>query len=151
MDAVIDFLERWFGVRITRVLRWLLFLPVSIVYGVVFLVIVGAAATSASKYFGGGDDLLLGALVMGIISVICAGYGTIQIAIAIAPGLRRAVVVITWFACLVVAVALVWWARRTSDTSFLISAWATAILYALSSSVAAIVFVFGGERQDGFN
>jgi hypothetical protein len=121
METVIDFVERWLGVAITRFLRWLFFLPLSIIYGLVLLIVVGAAANSAGRYFG-ADDVLLGALVMGIIAAVCAGYGTVQIAVAIAPGFSRAVAAITWFACIPVAVTLVWWARRSSDVSFLISA-----------------------------
>lgn len=129
-----------------HILRWLLFLPMSLICSAVFFVVVVAAANSASKYFGDSDGFLLGEITMGVLASVIAGSETIKIAVAIAPNFKRIVAVITWIICVSVAVALIRWAHHTNDIALQICVWVAAILYAISSFVIAALCVLGQEK-----
>jgi hypothetical protein len=132
--------EKWFGVRITRVLRWFLFLPVSIAYGVIFFGIVCLGATSARDYFG--DDVMLGGIILALCAAAIAGYQTIFIAVTIVPAFSRATAFLTWMISLTIACTAVTWALHKTDTVTTIFLVIYITLYALSSTVAAIINVF---------
>jgi hypothetical protein len=135
LDATITFCERVFGRKTTVALRWLLFVPVALVFAaIVFICVMFAAGAADSQFEGSG---MFGALLAGI----SAGISAVELGTGIAPSHRRlAAVILTAFAALL-GYSLVQWARSTHDAVLTVHSIIGATLFGIAA-VGATIYVF---------
>jgi hypothetical protein len=133
---------------IANVARWILFLPVSIAGGVLGCMAINLVG---GKAIGGEDGEIGGPIIIGLIAGISAGWMTIEMAVAIAPGFVRAVTWITFLTCVSLFVAWIWWAHaRNGDINMRLNAWFTGTLYVISSGMTAYLYISGRRRKGDF-
>jgi hypothetical protein len=129
-----EFLERVLGIQVAMVLRWLLFLPLSLVIGVgVFGLFVLGAANSGDE-----DVAAFGGLVAGVIGGICS----VLAGIVIAPSHTRAVAVITATAGVALAGMFVQWARSSHQGEFFVASIIAGGSYSVSAVTLAVSAVW---------
>ena len=128
-----ELLERVVGVQCATLLRWMLFLPLSLVIGVVVFVIIVLLA----KNSGDEDMAGMGGLVAGFIGGICSVFA----GLAIAPRHTGTVALITAIADVALAGTFVYWARSSDEGGLFIARIIAGGVYSFSALTVAVSFV----------
>jgi hypothetical protein len=117
--------------------RWLLFLPASLIIGIGLFLLFGFGGANAARYVG--DDVTAPAAFVG---GIIAGAVSVYAAMRVAPGYPRIVAAVSGMACVAFAVVLIYWAQALYGSEVVTSMIIAGGTYSFGAIVTAGTFVF---------